>query len=52
LPKRLALTEAQVAAWFSGPEEFWRWIKDMSQQEQIRQHRMENQRTIRSFVPR
>jgi len=52
LPKRLALTESQVTAWFSGPEEFWRWIKDMSQQEQIRQHRLENQRTIRSFVPR
>jgi len=52
LPKRLALTEAQVTAWFSGPEEFWRWIKDMSQQEQIRQHRLENQRTIRAFVPR
>ena len=52
LPKRLAMTEAQVTAWFSGPEEFWRWITTMANQERIRQHQQERQRKIQAFVPR
>ena len=35
LPKRLALTEAQVLAWFSSPEEFWTWLTTMAKADQI-----------------
>ena len=52
LPKRLALTDAQVTAWFSGPEEFWEWITTMVNQERVRQHQQERQRKIQAFVPR
>jgi hypothetical protein len=52
LPKRLALTDAQVAAWFSGPKEFWKWMTGMVNQERIRQHQLERQRKIQAFVPR
>ena len=31
LPKRLALTDAQVASWFSSPEEFWKWLTTMAE---------------------
>ena len=34
LNRRLALTDAQVTAWFSSPEEFWRWLTTMSTTEQ------------------
>ena len=34
LPKRLALTDAQVAAWYSSPEDFWRWLTTMATREQ------------------
>ena len=52
LPKRLALTEAQITAWFFGPEEFWKWLTGMANQEKIRKHQQERQRPIRAFVPR
>jgi hypothetical protein len=52
LPKRLALTDAQVTAWFSNPQEFWRWMTGMVNQERIRQHQLARQRKIRAFVPR
>ena len=34
LPKRLALTDAQVTAWFSSPQEFWEWLTQMATREQ------------------
>jgi hypothetical protein len=52
LPKRLALTDAQVTAWFSSPEDLWKWMTGMVNQERIRQHQLARQRKIRAFVPR
>jgi hypothetical protein len=34
LNRRLALTDVQVTAWFSSPEEFWRWLTTMATTEQ------------------
>ena len=34
LNRRLALTDAQVTAWFSNAEEFWQWLTTMSTTEQ------------------
>lgn len=48
----LALTDAQVTSWFSGPEEFWRWMQEMATKERAATARRERQRLIRSFVPR
>ena len=52
LPKRLALTDSQVTAWFSSPEDLWTWMTGMVNQERIRQHQLERQRKIQAFVPR
>ena len=42
LPKRLALTDAQVAAWFSSPEEFWTWLTTMATKEQLQAKRQDS----------
>jgi hypothetical protein len=39
LPMRLAFTDNQVVAWFSTPEEFWRWLMDLSTKEQLQAKR-------------
>ena len=48
----LAMTDAQVTAWFSGPEEFWKWMQELATKERAATARREKQRLIRSFVPR
>jgi hypothetical protein len=52
LPRRLALKEAQVLAWFSGPEELWTWLRTMANQTRVRQYQRERQRPIKAYVPR
>ena len=52
IPKRLALTDDQITAWFHGPEELWRWLTDMANAQKIRQAKLEQQRRVRVTVPR
>jgi hypothetical protein len=52
LPRRLALTDSQVTAWFQNPEDLWQWLTDLANQARIRQHNQERLRPTRSFVPR
>lgn len=52
LPRRLALTDSQVTAWFSGPEDLWKWLKDMANQTRVRNYHKERNRQIRAFVTR
>jgi hypothetical protein len=42
LPKRLALTDAQVTAWFSSPQEFWEWLTTMATREQLQAKRQDS----------
>ena len=34
LNRRLALTDAQVTAWFATPEELWKWLENLATTEQ------------------
>jgi hypothetical protein len=34
LPRALGMTDDQVAAWFSSPEEFWQWIQTLKMTKQ------------------
>lgn len=43
LPKPLALTDAQVVAWFATPEELWSWLKDLATVERRRLQRQDAQ---------
>lgn len=52
LPRRLALTDSQVTAWFTGPQELWEWLKQLANQTRIRNYQKDRSRQIRSFVPR
>lgn len=52
LPRRLALTDANVTSWFSGPEDLWKWLSELANQQRVRQNRKERNRQIRAFVPR
>lgn len=48
---RLALTDAQVTAWFSGPEELWTWLQNLKNDPAAKAKRAES-RPIRSLVTR
>jgi hypothetical protein len=48
----LAMTDAQVTSWFTGPEELWKWLTGMATKERAKAKRLEDRQLIRSFVPR
>lgn len=50
LPMRLALTETQIPAWFSTPEEFWKWYMNLANAEKAKKARPAS--PIKIAVPR
>ena len=48
----LAITDDQVASWFSSPEELWTWLTKLRDQAKTKAAEADRTRPIKIFVPR